>query len=280
MNLDAWWASGERRRLAGHEIFVRTEGDAGAWTTWLHGFPTSSWDWAPLLEAVEGGGRHLCLDFLGFGASDKPARHPYAIVEQADIIAAAWRELGIGSTRLVAHDYGVSVAQELLARAGDGGGLGVELTEVAFLNGGLFPALHRPLRVQRLLAGPAGPLLSRLATERTFTQGLGEVMAKPPPAEELHQHWRAFSRAGGHRRAHRLLRYMAERRANEARWVGALEATAVPLRFVWGPLDPVSGAHVVPELRRRLPGSPVTVLDGVGHYPQLEATAEVAAALG
>lgn len=274
--LDAWWAGG--RRLE-NGVFTRADGDADAPTvTWLHGFPTSSWDWSPLLGALGPGRRDVMLDFLGFGASAKPRGHDYRLVEQADLVEAVWRAHGVEEAALVAHDYGVSVAQELLARRRDGR-LQVALTAVTFLNGGLFPHLHRPIRIQKLMAGPLGPVLARLTSERRFAAALREVMAIDPGDAELHEHWRAFSREHGNRNIHRLLGYIAERRVHEERWVSALVDDDLPKRFVWGPEDPVSGAHVLPTIRERLPGAEVHVLDGIGHYPQLEATDRVAAVL-
>ena len=72
---------------------------------------------------------------------------------------------------------------------------------------------------------------------------------------------------------------MAERREFEDRWVGALEGTDVPLAFVWGMLDPISGAHIAERIRERLSGAPLVALDDVAHWPQLEAPERVAAAL-
>ncbi|HVL96873.1 MAG TPA: alpha/beta fold hydrolase [Solirubrobacteraceae bacterium] len=276
-----WWAGGERLPLvSGHELFVRTAGEPGRpWMTLLHGFPTSSWDWAPLAARLETRFRLATLDFLGFGDSDKPPRHRYSLLEQADAVEALWRRAGVGETAIVAHDYGLSVAQELLARRREGR-LQTHVSHVALLNGGAIPGLHRPTRLQRLLAAPAsGPLLSRLASERTFTRGLAAVFATPPPREHLHEHWLAMSRRDGHRRAHALLAYIAERRVHAGRWTGALAAAGVPLKLIWGPLDPVSGAHMLAGLRRLVPAADVVELPGAGHYPQLEAVDAVAAAL-
>jgi pimeloyl-ACP methyl ester carboxylesterase len=50
---------------------------------------------------------------------------------------------------------------------------------------------------------------------------------------------------------------MTDRKPNEARWVGALERTDVPLAFVWGMLDRVSGAHMAERITERLPGAAV-----------------------
>jgi pimeloyl-ACP methyl ester carboxylesterase len=53
---------------------------------------------------------------LGFGASDKPANHSYNYQEQTDIACDVAAKYQIRSCILVAHDYGVTVAQELLTR--------------------------------------------------------------------------------------------------------------------------------------------------------------------
>ena len=91
--------------------------------------------------------------------------------------------------------------------------------------------------------------------------------------------WQATSREGGERIGHLLIHYITDRRENEARWTGALESTPVPLRFVWGMLDPVSGAHMAGRIRERLPQAPFAALEDVAHWPPLEAPERVAAAL-
>ena len=53
----------------------------------------------------------------------------------------------------------------------------------------------------------------------------------------------------------------------------------VPLTFVWGMLDPVSGAHMAERIRERLPDAPFTALEDVAHWPPLEAPERVAATL-
>src|SRR5262245_49705382 len=130
--IEIWWDRGERLQLAlpdgEREVFVRRVGD-GPTATLLHGFPSSSHDWARI--APELGRRHALLmpDFLGFGASEKPADHRYTLHGQADLVEALWRHEGITSTRLVGHDYAVSVVQELLARRAEGR-LAVEIVDV------------------------------------------------------------------------------------------------------------------------------------------------------
>jgi pimeloyl-ACP methyl ester carboxylesterase len=282
-DLEAWWAQGERTAipLPGGEraIFVRRAG-AGPTTTVLHGFPSSSHDWAKLAPALQADGELLALDFLGFGASDKPADHEYSLHEQADIVEAVWARAGVTSTAVVAHDYAVTVTQELLARRAEGR-LAVELRSVQLLNGGLYPDLHRPQPTQLALLDPEqGPQISALVNEQLFVAALAPSFAPSYDARaDSGDIWRATSRGGGERIGHLLIRYIADRREHERRWVGALEQTDVPLAFVWGMLDPISGAHMAERIRERLPRAPFTALADVGHWPALEAPERVAESL-
>ncbi|MEU6563737.1 alpha/beta fold hydrolase [Nocardia nova] len=273
-----WVAGGTHLELGGHRIFHRQDGpDGGRPVTLLHGYPTSSHDWVSVLPAlVESGCRVTTLDFLGFGASDKPRGHHYRMVEQADLVEKLWERLGITETALVAHDYGVSVAQELLARDS------ARVVRSAWLNGGLYPDLYRPLPIQRLMTSPIGKFLNPFMSEPAFRLSLRRILGRPVTEADLHQMWLALSDNGGRRVQWAINRYHAERRENAGRWQHALESYSGPMLFVWGPADPISGGHLLPRLRERLPHARFEVLDSppaTGHYPQVENPEPVAAAL-
>jgi pimeloyl-ACP methyl ester carboxylesterase len=284
MDADGWLASGDRVQVeleSGRwDVFVRTAG-SGPWLTLLHAFPTSSWDWARVADMLEPSFRVLTFDFLGFGDSDKPRNHEYSINEQADLTEALWRRLGLAETGLVGHDYGATVAQELLARAREKT-LETRLNGVVLLNAGLYVELARPLLIQRLLARPlVGRLLAHAVTERAFSRSLSSVFSSEhqPTVAELQEQWRLVRRRDGVAVTPKLLGYMRERRMNAARWETALERTQVPLRLVWGMADPRSGAQISEHAHERIPGLGVVALDDVGHYPQLEAPEHVATAI-
>ncbi len=72
--------------------------------------------------------------------------------------------------------------------AGAGGASdGLELTSVAFLNGGLLPELHRPLLQQRLLGNAyIGPLMGPLVRYERFAISLKAVFGpRTPPTERF-----------------------------------------------------------------------------------------------
>jgi pimeloyl-ACP methyl ester carboxylesterase len=73
----------------------------------------------------------------------------------------------------------------------------------------------------------------------------------------------------------KLIRYMVERRQFRERWVGALQNSNIPLRLIDGLDDPVSGAHMVARYRELIADADVVELEGIGHYPQLEAPEQV-----
>lgn len=114
---DQWQAMGQWRVLSGRRIFTLDNGRANAPIVLLiHGYPTSSWDWEALWADMNADFRLVALDLLGMGFSDKPYPHDYPISEQADIVEALVAELGLQYFHVLAHDYGDTVAQELLAR--------------------------------------------------------------------------------------------------------------------------------------------------------------------
>ena len=275
-----WQQSGAHFTYREHPVFYRDDGRGDTALLCIHGFPTASWDWAGLWpELRRRHARVIAPDMMGFGFSAKPRDYDYSLVDQADLHHALLERLGVRRVHVLAHDYGVSVAQELLARQLEN--RGPELLSVALLNGGLFPETHRAVLMQKLLLGPLGGLICRFAGERSFARSFSAVFgpATKPSAVELHHFWSLISRDQGHHLFHKLIGYIPERRQQRERWVGALQRTRVPLRLINGPEDPVSGAHMAARYRELVPNPDIVSLPGIGHYPQVEAPEQVLAAL-
>ncbi len=271
-SLAQWRALGARVELNGRQVFA-IEAGSGPTLLCIHGFPTSSWDFRHLWSALTRQFRVIAIDMLGFGDSDKPPGHVYRITEQADLQQAALAHFGISQFHVLAHDYGVSVAQELLARQRSSDvSVSTKLQSVCFMNGGLIPEMHRPLAVQRLLASRLGPLMAHFLGKRAFERSLRRVFAPatPPSQEELDGFWALFHQRGGKRALPRLIGYMHERVMHRDRWVGALREPPCPLGFICGALDPISGAHLAQFLMHEMPHIRSTLLPRAGHYPQVE----------
>jgi len=272
-----WQAGGGYLGYAGNSVFFRREG-TGARLLLLPGFPAPGWDWARLGPTLAQHHDVIAFDLLGFGLSDKPAQGDYRITRQADLAEAVLAHCGISRCTVIAHDYGDTVAQELLARQNEGG-TRLVIERLVLLNGGLFPETHRPVLLQKLLFGPFGRVIARLTSYRRFAANLRRICARPLAEEELREHWRLLLRNDGLRVLPQLIGYMRERREHRARWVGALQHARIPIRVINGLADPISGAHMVARYRELVPDVDVAGLADVGHYPQIEAPEEVLAAL-
>ncbi len=230
--------------------------------------------WADLA----GDHRVIALDLLGFGYSEKPWPHPYLINEQADIVEALVQQLGLPPFHVLAHDYGDTVAQELLVRQNQA--RQPQWLSCCFLNGGLFPETHRARLIQKMMLTPLGPLLTALMKEKQLQRTMGKIFGPQtqPSAALIHHFWEVISVNEGRRALNRLISYIPQRIQHRERWVRALQESVVPLGLINGAVDPVSGAHMV-ERFVEVVGEPAFLLSlpTIGHYPQVEAPRDVIA---
>lgn len=273
--LPEWKQQAQTLETAGHRLAFWTANggdDAKPWLLLIHGYPTSSWDWTFIWDELSRHFRLVALDMLGFGLSDKPRNMTYSIFAQADFQEALLEHLGISEAHILAHDYGDTVAQELLARH-NGSELSFSIKSVVFLNGGLFPEQHRARPVQKLGLTPFGSLLGAIMSRNNFRRTFDQIFGPKTKASdaEIEAHWALISNNGGRNILHKLLNYIPERRKNRARWVGALCNAVIPRRLIDGGADPVSGAHLYHYYKKLIPSADAVLLDSIGHYPQTEA---------
>jgi pimeloyl-ACP methyl ester carboxylesterase len=241
----------------------------------IHGFPTASWDWHYLWQPLAQRYRVIACDMLGFGDSAKPINHTYSLLEQADLQQALLAHLQVEQpVHVLAHDYGDSVAQELLARHYEDR---IEIASCVFLNGGLFPETHRPVLMQKLLLSPLGWMIGRAFTRDALVKSFRQIFGPQtrPTESELDDFWSLVDSNRGPRIMHKLISYIPERRVQRDRWVAAMQRGEVPMRVIDGEVDPISGAHMVERYRELIPDADTVLLPGIGHYPQTEAPVQV-----
>jgi len=269
MNLADWKNRGTYFDYKSHQIFTIDEG-VGEVLLLIHGFPTASWDW------LSNRFRVLTLDLIGFGFSDKPKKYPYSIFDQADLVEEFLSSKQIKKVKILCHDYGDTVAQELLARFNDR----IEKKEpdlniesICFLNGGLFPETHQPLLIQKILISPIGSLVGRLFNRKKLGINFKKIFGPntQPTEKELDEFWSLINNNGGKYIFHLLIRYMQERKDNRTRWVEAIQQTKIPIRLIDGTFDPISGQNMVDRYKEIIPNPDVIELENIGHFPLIEA---------
>ncbi len=275
-----WREAGSIEDVLGRRLFVhRREGSEAPLLLFLHGFPSSTYDWRKLFE-VRREQATLAFDFLGFGLSEKPRDHLYTLAWQADAAEELIRRAGSPPVFVIGHDMGTSVATELMAR-NLRGELEMRLAGVLLFNGSMLLHLSKPTVGQRLLRGPLGPLFARLTTEASFRAQFSRVFSPEHPlgAEEAADQWSLLAHNGGQRIAHRTIHYMDERERFTDRWHGAIRDWPGSLTLAWGLRDPVARVAVLEGLRALRPGVETIELPDAAHYPQIEQPERIVAAL-
>ena len=279
-----WEASGTHRTLCGERVFTIDAPSIGAVRheplLILHGFPSSSFDYAAVLDGLRAGRRVLLFDMVGYGLSAKPDR-AYSIALQADVASAFVAAVGVESLALLTHDMGDTVGGELLARRAEGR-WGVEVTRRVLTNGSIYIDQAHLTDGQQSLLGlpdevlPPGIPIDAASIARSLRETFSPLTPAVPdgwPEDPVPEAAAQVVHDEGHLLLPRLIRYIEERRANERRFTGAIETDSAPLHIVWGLDDPIAVPSMVDTLLAARPDATATRLEGVGHYPMVEAPA-------
>lgn len=270
--LSQWQTNGQFIDINANKIFTKTAGDANNPALLLiHGFPSASWDWEGMWDELIKHYFLVTLDMLGFGLSDKPINATYKITEQADLYTQFLKRLNITDVHILAHDYGDTVAQELLARQ-VAAQSEIRIHSVCYLNGGLFPQVHKPLFIQKLLLSKLGWLVPKLMSKQKFAKNLITIFGKntPPATMVINTFWALLIYNNGLRVMPKLIKYITQRQQNEQRWVGAMINSDIPITFIAGEQDPISGKHMLEHYKKTIPNARVQEFVELGHYPQIE----------
>jgi pimeloyl-ACP methyl ester carboxylesterase len=139
----------------------------GAPILYVHGVPTASFDWLPLLKRIGG----VAPDLPGFGHSAKPAEFDYTIQGYDRWLEAFAGRAGLDRFSLVVHDWG-AVGLALAQRFPDRIDRLLMFSSVPLLRGFRW---HRVARVWRTRL--AGELLMGFTTRRAFRRSLPPAIA-------------------------------------------------------------------------------------------------------
>lgn len=273
--LTLWKTNATRFEFGDYKISYHDTKDSSKETLLLlHGYPSSSFDWNLVWEDLNKNYRLIAVDMLGFGLSDKPSNIQYSISLQADIQEAILKSLGVDSYHILAHDYGDNVAQELIARLYEQENkYPFSIKSLTLLNGGLFPETHQPTTIQSLLGSPFGSIVSSLTNKSLFDISFKNVFGEntKPTEQELIDQWYLICHNNGNKINHKLVHASQDRIVNKERWERAITSNKIPILFINGLQDPVTGKPTVERYLKIVPNPNVVKLDSIGHFPQLEA---------
>lgn len=255
-------------------LFYREAGASDAPSVLLlHGFPSSSRMWQPLIDRLSDRYRLIAPDYPGFGHSDAPRAEDfrYTFDNIAEMVEKFIDAVGLQRYSLVVQDYGGPVGMRL--------------------------ALRRPERVDSVIVHNAvchedglGPLwearrafwADRATHEAALRENffspaatrLRHVGTSPEPDRYDPDLWTdelAFLNRSGQADIQTDLFYDYRRNvASYPQWQQWLRDTQPPLLVVWGRYDPSFDAAEAEAYRRDVPDAVVHVVDA-GHFALDEA---------
>jgi 3-oxoadipate enol-lactonase len=222
----------------------------------VHGYCQSSFYWLPTLDRLAAeGARCSAVDLPGFGASaTEPG--PYTMEGLADALGRMLDAQGIAKIALVGGSMGGVVAQHFV--------------------------LRHPARVERLLlvatgaytADPAGALakadvVEAAAWDEETVAPMVKGFFRQPPSESQQKRYCSIALAASQQAA------AAAGRSNaRSRTLGRLGEIKVPTLIIQGRHDRARTPKHGAEMRDRIAGARLEILEESGHTPQLEQPSE------
>jgi pimeloyl-ACP methyl ester carboxylesterase len=244
----------------GVSTFFRRLPGEGPPALFVHGNPTHSEDWMPVLERMAGPA--LALDLPGWGRSERPPseRFDYSMHGLARFVDRFLARMAVEEHSLVVHDWG-GVALVGAQRDPDRIRKLVIVNAVPFLPGYRW---HRTARIWRTRR--VGELCNRLLKRPVLDLGLREARGDwsrfPPDFIDLiwdHLDQGTFDAILG-----------LYRSAPESELAAAgrdLDSITAPALVVWGMKDRYIPARFGPAYADRLPNSQLVELPEAGHWP-------------
>lgn len=248
------------------------KGVENSWICFLHGYPTSAYEYIDVMRLIPAQYSVIAHDHLGYGKSAKPRDHEYLLTDQADISIALYEELGIENIHIVAHDYGTSIATEIIARDNNSS-LSINIQSVTLCNGSMLIEMAELRLIQKLLKSRLfGPLVARLSSAATFHRNMRNIWYDKSKykREQMHVHWDLLTSGNGKKVLPTITRYIDQRYEHYERWIGALKDSKLPFHILWAANDPVAVVSMAYRLDKMISNSKLTIIEKCGHYPMIE----------
>ncbi len=258
--------------LHGDQVAYLDEGQ-GDVILLLHGMAGSSQTWRAMIRPLSRRYRVIAPDLPGHGSSDKP-RSDYSLGAFAVFLRDLLDELGVTHATVVGQSLGGGIAMQFVYQHPD------YCRRLILMNsGGLGPDVGWTLR---LLSAPGAELIMPiiapppvLAIGEKVRSWFGKAGIQSPRGAEIWNAYSSFADAQTRQAFLRTLRSVVDYRGQAVSALNRLHVATMPVMVIWGDQDaiiPVEHAYSAHETR---PDVRLEVLEGVGHFPQVERPMEV-----
>jgi pimeloyl-ACP methyl ester carboxylesterase len=291
-SLQKWVDGGKQMKFEGLDIFVHASGKdplKGHGVLVVHGYPGSSWDFTNVVAKVEKKTKIVVPDMIGFGQSETPLKgtfkENFSLMRQADLYEAVAKAEGLETIILVAHDMGQTVGLELMARQEEGK-LPFRIKHAILLNGStIVDLIKRTPGQDASLKMPDQALTKDPPMEEWYkdldpTYGAKMHSKKGAVQDALDAQIAQIYANDGAKVMSNIVKYLLERQEFYDRWVGTFTGfRSAPMTVIWGLDDPVAKPAMADRVKAWRPETDLYKLEGVGHWPSIEAPDFIAEAI-
>jgi haloalkane dehalogenase len=264
-----------------HRIYVRNYAGEEPPIILMHGFPDNLHLYDRVLPYLSHARRVITFDFLGWGASDKPAGYPYTTKNQEADLDAVIQQLKLGQVVLVAHDASGPPAINWALHHPE------QVASLVLLNTYYcaMPTLRRPEAIFlfstpfiRSVARPISEMFNHFIFRRMYWWQVGRFFRD---AEIRNQFvpllYQQFDATPSTRPAFFALNedLLPTVRAG-SKAAPKLRDLRRPVRIIFGGADPYLNTGVAQKFHELFPESDLFILPGARHFVQMDEPKEVA----
>ena len=264
-----------------HRIYAREYAGAEPTIVLMHGFPDNLHLYDRLVPFLSPLRRVVTFDFLGWGASDKPAGYAYTATNQEADLNAVVKHLGLRQVVLVAHDASGPPAIDWALGHSD------QVAALVLLNTyyRAMAALRPPEAIFlfstpliRSLARPLSGMFGHLIFRRMYWWQVGRFFRDV----EVRNHfvpllYAQFEANPSARPAFfRLNEDLVPTIRSRSKLASKLKEFPRPVRIIFGASDPYLNNGVAQKFHELFPQSDLFLLPNARHFVQMDEPEEVA----
>ncbi|MFD0272264.1 alpha/beta fold hydrolase [Streptomyces sp. NPDC127106] len=233
----------------------------------LHGFPTSSHQFARLMDALgDTPYRLIAPDYPGFGRTEAPDGFAYTFDRLADVLEGFTDALGLDRYALYVFDFGAPVGLRLATRRPD------RVTGLIVQNGnayeeGLSDAARAFIALRRAAPGAEDQVRGLFTAEGIrfqYETGVADPALLNPDNQTLDLH---YINLPGRKDAQADLAFdYGSNLTHYPAWQAWLRDSRIPVLVVWGAGDPFFTPAGARAYLRDSPEAEVHVFEGAGHF--------------
>lgn len=243
----------------------------------VHGNPSSSEEFAPAIQALNGSHRCIAMDHIGFGQSDKPPSWDYLPASHAENLAHLLDSLDLRGVTMVVGDWGGPIGLSWALSNPD------RVDAVVITNSWLWP-VDRSLYYRGFSWMMGGPIGRTLTTRYNFfaravtKKAWGTV--SPLTTELLAQ----FTEVHQKQHERKGMWVFPQQIIGASPWLADLwdqrrSLDDMAITLLWGMSDIAFREDILDAWANEFPHADVRRLEDVGHFPALEATDRLVGAI-